>query len=297
MKTAMQPVVVPAGMAQATQPLIINLACTGVIPTRSHSPHVPLSHNEIVDDVARSIELGVQIVHLHARDSRGVQSPDPELYGRLIESIRALPEGKQLIIGVTTSGRDDPEFEPRSRVLDLDGVAKPDMGSLTLSSLNFMKAASINQPDTIRRLAQKMKERGIRPELEVFDSGMANFAKVLLAEGLIEAPLYVNILLGNIAGAQADPLQLAAVLAALPAGCMVSIAGMGRYQLAANGMGLLYAHGVRTGLEDNIWFDQARTVLASNVMLTRRIVAQAELFERPLFERSALRLQLGMSGE
>jgi 3-keto-5-aminohexanoate cleavage enzyme len=78
---------------------------------------------------------------------------------------------------------------------------------------------------------------------------------------------------------------------------MVSIAGIGRYQLAANGMGLLFAHGVRIGLEDNIWFDQARTVPASNLMLTRRIIAQAELFERPLFERSALRQQLGMSGE
>ncbi len=287
----------PAGTNQTAQPLVINVACTGVIPTRAHTPHVPLSHNEIVDDVARCMELGVQIVHLHARDERGVQSPQPERYGRLVESIRALPDGKRLIIGVTTSGRDDPDFETRSRVLDLDGAAKPDMGSLTLSSLNFIRSASINQPDTIRKLAQKMKERGIKPELEVFDAGMANFARVLHSEGLIEGPLYVNVLLGNIAGAQADMLQLSAILAALPPLCMVAIAGIGRFQLAANGMGLLFAHGVRIGLEDNIWFDQARTVPASNVSLTQRIIAQAALLERPLLDRASLRQQLGMPCE
>jgi len=279
---------------QIGQPLTINLACTGVIPTRALSPHVPMTHNEIVDDVARCMELGVQMVHLHARDAAGVQTADPERYGRLVESIRALPDGSALIIGVTTSGRDEPSFESRARVLALSGDAKPDMASLTLGSLNFAQAASVNQPDTIRRLAQRMKERAIKPELEVFDIGMANFAHVLLKEGLIEAPLYVNVLLGNIAGAQPDLMQLAAILAALPQDCFVSIAGLGRFQLCANGMGVLFADGVRVGLEDNVWFDQARTVSASNASLVQRIVDQAELFERPLQSRTALRDRLGL---
>lgn len=277
------------------QPLIINLACTGVIPTRAMSAHVPIAHHEIVEDVARCMALGVQMVHLHARDAHGVQTADPELYGRLVESIRALPDGRSLVIGVTTSGRDDPSFESRARVLELTGDAKPDMASLTLSSLNFAQAASINQPDTIRRLAQRMKDRGIKPELEVFDIGMANFARVLVNEGLVEAPLYVNVLLGNIAGAQPDLIQLAAILAALPQGCLVSIAGLGRFQLAANGMGVLFADGVRVGLEDNIWQDQARTVHASNASLVQRIVAQAALFERPLQTRLGLRARMGMA--
>lgn len=197
---------------RVSEPFIINLACTGVIPTRSMSPHVPISHGEIVDDVARCLELGVQMVHLHARDEEGVQSADPERYGRLVEAIRALPGGRELIVGVTTSGRKDAGFESRSRVLDLAGEAKPDMASLTLSSLNFVQSASVNQPDTIRQLAGRMLERGIKPELEVFDVGMANFARVLLHEGLIRAPLYVNVLLGNIAGAQPDLIQVAAIL-------------------------------------------------------------------------------------
>lgn len=279
---------------RVSEPFIINLACTGVIPTRSMSPHVPLSHGEIVDDVARCLELGVQMVHLHARDAEGVQSADPERYGRLVEAIRALPGGRELIVGVTTSGRKDAGFASRSRVLDLDGDAKPDMASLTLSSLNFIQSASVNQPDTIRQLAGRMLERGIKPELEVFDVGMANFARVLLHEGLIRAPLYVNVLLGNIAGAQPDLIQVAAILAALPPGCIVSVAGLGRFQLGANALGLLVADGVRVGLEDNIWLDSARTVHASNAGLVARVIEQAALLERQPLPVAELRQRLEM---
>lgn len=279
---------------QIGQPLIINLACTGVIPTRAMSPHVPLSHQEIVDDVARCMELGVQMVHLHARDAQGVQSADPELYGRMIESIRALPGGRELVIGVTTSGRTDPGFEARSPVLDLDGDARPDTASLTLGSLNFMQSASVNQPATIRRLAQRMLERGIKPEIEVFDLGMANFARVLLAEGLLQAPLYVNVLMGNIASAQLDMLQLVAIMNALPPGCIVAVAGLGTFQLGANGLGILAADGVRVGLEDNIWLDRKRTVHARNEDLVRRVIQVAELFERPLMSRAQLRQRLAL---
>lgn len=280
---------------QVGVPFIVNLACTGVIPTRAMSAHVPLTHGEIVDDVARALELGVQMVHLHARDAEGVQTSEPQPYARLVEAIRALPGGQELIIGVTTSGRQDASFESRARVLDLDGGAKPDMASLTLSSLNFVQSASVNQPDTIRRLAQRMRERGIKPELEVFDVGMANFARVLLNEGLVEAPLYVNVLLGNIAGAQPDLIQLAAILAALPPGCVVAIAGLGRFQLGANSLGLLVADGVRVGLEDNLWLDQRRTCAASNESLVRRVVAQAALLERPLLPRAEVRNRLGLA--
>lgn len=275
-------------------PFLINLACTGVIPTRAMSAHVPLTHAEIVDDVGRAMEAGVQMIHLHARDAAGVQTSDPQAYGRLVESIRALPGGSELVVCVTTSGRLDAGYEARSRVLDLDGHARPDMASLTLGSLNFMQSASLNQPDTIRRLAQRMQERGIRPELEVFDLGMANFARVLLAEGLVTAPLYVNVLLGNVAGAQADPLQLAAILGALPPGCIVCVAGLGRFQLPANGLGLLLADGVRTGLEDNLWMDAARTQPATNADLVRRVIATGALFGRTLMQRAQVREQLGL---
>lgn len=280
---------------QVGQPLFINLACTGVIPSKAMNRHVPINHGEILDDVAQAMALGVQMVHLHARDADGLQTSDPEPYGHLLEAIRSLPGGNELIVCVTTSGRVDASFAARSRVLELDGRARPDMASLTLSSMNFAQSASLNAPDTIRQLAQRMLERGIRPELEVFDVGMAHFAGVLLKEGLLQAPLYVNVLLGNIAGAQPDLIQLGAILSALPPGCIIAIAGLGRLQLGANGLGLLVADGVRTGLEDNLWFDSSRRVAASNISLVQRVIAQAALFERPLLSRCELRKRLEMA--
>jgi len=276
------------------EPLIINLACTGVIPTKAMTSKVPVSHNEIIDDIAQCMELGIQMVHIHARDAHESHTGDPEPYGRLVESLRKLPNGKQLIVCVTTSGREEPSFEPRSRVLDLDGDAKPDMGSLTLSSLNFVKSASINAPDTIRQLAQRMQERDIKPELEVFDIGMANFISELAKEGLVQAPYYVNILLGNIAGAQPELTQLAAIVSALPEQSIISIAGLGKFQLGANTLGLLVADGVRVGIEDNIWMNQNRTEYASNITLVERIITQADILERPVRDRNNLRKMLDL---
>lgn len=274
---------------------IVNLALTGVIPTKGMTPNVPLTVDEVVQQVGEAIELGVQMVHLHARDDQGVQTSEPERYGRMVEAIRKLPGGRDLVVCVTTSGRLDNSFASRSRVLDLDGDAKPDMGSLTLSSLNFAQSASINEPKVIRELAGHMKARGIKPELEVFDLGMANFIPILAKEGLIEPPFYVNVLLGNLFGAQADPVQLGALLAMMPAGSIVGVAGLGRFQIGANGLGILLADGVRIGLEDNIWFDHGRTELATNAGLVKRVIAQAALFERPLVERKVLRQRLGLS--
>ncbi len=277
-----------------TDPYFINLACTGMLPNRSMSPHVPLNHQEIVDEAGRALELGVQMIHLHARDADGRPTSDPEPFGRMIESIRQLQGGGEVILCVTTSGRNDPAFERRSRVLELGGTMKPDMATLTLSSLNFPQQASINSPETIRALARRMQERNILPELEVFDLGMANFLTVLQREKLVPSQGYVNILLGNIAGAQATPLGFGAITAVLPASLLVGVAGIGRDQLPANVLGLLWADGVRVGIEDNLWQDAARTIPASNGSLIRRLLAMADTFERPLMARLALRQRLGL---
>lgn len=282
-------------MNKLARGLILNMACTGMVPTRAMSPHVPLNHAEIIDDVGRAMELGVQMVHLHARDTAGVPTSEPEPFGRLIESIRELPGGQDLLVCVTTSGRTNPDFENRSRVLDLDGKMKPDMASLTLSSLNFADSASVNAPETIRKLAHKMQARGIRPELEVFDLGMSSFMNVLNSEGVLPEVKYVNVLLGNIAGAQVTFSHLAALWSDMPAGSVCSLAGIGRHQLAANLLGLVMADGVRVGLEDNLWFDHGRKDAATNVRLIARLVYVAQAVQRSLATRAEVR-QLLMTG-
>ena len=158
--------------------LIINFTPTGMIPTKTMTPHVPVSVQEIVEDVLEASELGITMVHLHARDPiSGEPTYKKEIYGEIIEGIRNY--APQLAICVSLSGRNINELELRADPLFLEGSLKPDFGSLTLSSLNFNNTASINSPTMVQDLAAIMKERGIVPELEAFDIGMINYSKYL----------------------------------------------------------------------------------------------------------------------
>lgn len=268
---------------------IINVALTGIVPKKNLTPYVPVNCTEIVEEVAECLELGVQMFHIHARDEAENHTGDPEIYGRIIEHIRKLPNGRDAILCVTTSGRQNSDFLSRSRVLDLDGDMKPDMASLTLSSLNFQNAASVNSPDTIRALANKMLNKGIKPELEVFDLGMANFANVLIKEGLITDVPYINLLLGNLFSAQPTLHEVSAIKMAMPANSVICLAGLGRYQMKSNLLGLVFFDGVRVGIEDNIWFDKNRKVLAKNSDFVRRILDISEIIERSIISREVLK--------
>lgn len=263
-----------------------------MVPTRAQSPHVPLTAAEIAADAARCVALGVSMVHLHARDADGVPTEDPAVYQEIIGAIRA--GNPDVVVVTTTSGRLVNEIERRSATLELEGRFKPDMASLTLGSMNFATSASVNDPKMIAKLAAIMQERGIRPELEVFDTGMVNFAKVLIDKGLIQPPYYFNILLGNPGTAQATLLHLAAIVSELPPQSIWSLAGIGRFQTRANGLGVVMADGVRVGLEDNLWLDAARTQLATNAQLVRRVVDQARALDRPIATPQAARTMLGL---
>jgi len=268
--------------------LIINFTPTGMIPTKEMTPHVPVSVNEIVEDVLKAYELGITMVHLHARDEKtGEPTYKAEVYAKIIEGIRAV--APDLILCVSLSGRTFKEFEQRAEVLRLDGNLKPDMGSLTLSSLNFNRIASVNSPEMIQSLAKEMLKKGILAELEAFDAGMINYAKYLERKGLLVAPHYFNLLLGNIACAQADLLHAGMMTHDLPDNSVWSLAGIGNTQLMMNSVAIAVGGGVRVGLEDNIWFDTKRTKLATNLDLLKRIHGLAEANERNIMKPSQLR--------
>lgn len=253
-----------------TNDLIINFTPTGMIPTKEMTPHVPVSVAEIVEDVHKASEIGVTMVHLHARDPiTGVPTYKKEVYARIVEGIRKY--APELVICLSLSGRDFSEIDKRTEPLMLGGNLKPDMGSLTLSSLNFNKTASVNSPETIISLATIMKEKGIVPELEAFDIGMINYAKYLERKLLIQAPFYFNLLFGNIACSQANLLHSGVMINDLPENSLWSLAGIGNEQLKMNSLSIAVGGGVRVGIEDNIWYDTARTKLATNEDLLRRI--------------------------
>jgi uncharacterized protein (DUF849 family) len=281
-------------MSHSPTPLIINLALTGMVPTKRMTPHVPVSTGEIVEDAARCAELGATMIHVHARDESGAPTHRAEYFAPIVEGIRRIDP--DLVVCVTCSGRFSPELAQRAEVLELTGDAKPDMASLTLGSNNSVTQASVNAPDVIKGLATRMKERGIRPELEVFEPGMVAFGKYLIAKGLIAEPCYVNILLGNLGTAPCDPGMLGAFLSLVPAGWTWGVAGIGQYQLDANMLGVAAGGHVRVGLEDNIWWDRGRTTLATNAMLVGRVARMAEIAERPIATPAEARRLLGLAG-
>jgi len=273
--------------------LIVDFTPTGMIPNKSLTPHVPISVAEIIEDVHLANELGITKVHLHARDS---QTENPtykkEVYAEIIAGIRKY--APNLVICVSLSGRTYNKFEERSDALDLEGYLKPDMGSLTLSSLNFNKIASINTPEMIQDLAAKMKKLGIVAELEAFDAGMINYAKYLITKELLKPPFYFNLLLGNIACAQADILYAGLMIRDLPDNSYWSLAGIGEQQLKMNSVAIAVGGGVRVGLEDNIWFDSSRATLARNIDLLKRIHILAGANERKVMTAEEFRKRMNM---
>jgi uncharacterized protein (DUF849 family) len=272
---------------------ILNFTPTGMIPTKDMSPKVPIAPAEIVEQVLEVSELGVNMVHLHAREPEtGLPTFKEDIYAQIIGGIRS--QNKQLILCVSTSGRFFFEFEKRSEVLNLKGELKPDFGSLTLSSLNFNRQASINTPEMIQDLAKKMLENDIKPELEAFDLGMINYAKYLIRKKLMNPPYYFNLILGNIACAQANLLSLGLMIKELPEGAVWSAGGVGNFQLPTNAMALTAGGGVRVGLEDNIWYNEERTRLASNRDLVERILLIAEAMGLEPYTQSEARKVLGL---
>ena len=270
--------------------VIINFTPTGMIPTKEMTKHVPVTPEEVVEDVRRAVDIGITMVHLHARGQGGAPDYHKEIYAEMIEGIRSFDP--ELVICVSLSGRDFQEFEQRTDCLNLTGKIKPDMGSLTLSSLNFNRVASVNSPEMIQKLAEAMKERGILPELEAFDAGMINYAKYLEKKGLLQPPHYFNLLCGNIACAQPDLLHAGIMIRDLPPDSYWSLAGIGDSQLMMNSIAIAAGGGVRVGLEDNIFFDPERTKLAANADLLERIQRICEASGRGVMSAAEFRKRL-----
>jgi uncharacterized protein (DUF849 family) len=276
----------------AYEPLIVNLAATGMVPTRADNPAVPLMPDEIARD-CRACAAGAAIVHVHARDDEGRPTWRREVYREIIARVRQT--APDLVICVSTSGRFVRGLQERADVLDLDGAEKPEMASLTLGSLNFPRQASVNEPDTIRALADRMRERGIVPELEVFDLGMMDYARYLIERKILREPFYFNFLLGSLGTLSATPLHLSLLAERVPAGATWAAAGIGRFQLRMNALAIAMGGHVRVGLEDNLYMDSGKTRPATNPMLVERIANIARALGRRLATPSEARQRIGLA--
>ena len=241
---------------------IINFVPTGTQTTRDNSL-APLLPSEIIDSVHEANEVGISIVHLHARDEVTLENTyRKEVYQKIIEGIKKhCPE---LLICVSLTGRNFPELEKRAEVLQL----YPDMGSLTMSSLNFPSGASINQPGMILSLIKEMNKYGVQPEIECFDTGMLNHTNYLITKGILKAPYNINIILGNMYNGQCDLGTLSTIKSNLPPNSFTCLGGIGSQQLKSTTYGLLDFDGIRIGLEDNLYYKDKEK--ATNIKLLKR---------------------------
>lgn len=274
--------------------LIINAALTGTVHSPDASPHLPVTPKEIAADARKAVDAGAAIVHLHARDSAGNPTLSPDRYSEIMKRVRsACPEA---VLCISTSGRLEKSTEGRLAVLSLTGDCKPDMASLTIGSLNFPTQASVNDPHTIKQLANRMKEACIKPEIEVFDLGMLDYSRYLIRKGYLEMPLYINVLLGSLGTLAARKNNAEIMRQALPIDTCCSFAGIGRYQERMTRWAVSNGVHVRVGLEDNLFTwkrnDRELTTNQAKVKEVRKLAEQAG---RRIASPSEARAMLGLS--
>lgn len=272
------------------QSVIINFTPTGMIPTKAMTPHVPITPAEIVEQTHAAYEVGITCVHLHARNEQGAPTADPAVYKQIVNGVKKHCPG--LVICLSLSGRNITDQAERAAPLQL----KPDMASLTLSSLNFNKQASINEPETIKFLTEEIVKCGAKPEFEVFDTGMINYAHYLIKKQNLKPPYYFNFIFGGVATAQLHPVLIEYMVQQLPKQSYAALGGIGDYQLKAHQYATGHGLGIRVGLEDNIFWDSGRSRLATNQELITRIHSLAADSSRPVMSSAEFRA-LGFSNQ
>lgn len=254
---------------------IINFCPTGN-QTTSENSLAPIFPTKIIEEVLACYDVGITLVHLHARDEYGANTYKKEAFQRIIEGIKS--NAPDLTIGVSLSGRYVEDQYLRSEVLSL----YPDMASLTMSSLNFPQSASINSPETILWLIEEMNKFGVNTEIECFDTGMLNYTQYLISKGILPPGIYINVIFGNLFNAGVDLANVSAILHHLPKEATICFGGIGKAQLKANVLGLLEVDGVRVGLEDNFYlYDRKK---ATNLELIKRIHRLMEEFNMTLMD-------------
>jgi uncharacterized protein (DUF849 family) len=249
-----------------TQACIITVAITGAVPRKKDNPAVPVTPAEQIESTHEAFEAGASLVHIHVREKDESSSSDPALFAEVQEGVRKHCPG--MIVQFSTGGRGR-DMSERGSMLHLD----PEMASLATGSVNFPTSVYSNPPDFVEDLARTMRDRGIKPEIEIFDLAMLYNAARLVDKGLLEAPAHVQFVLGIPNAMPARRVILDFLLSELDdvlPGATWTAAGVARHQFEVNKWCLELGGHCRTGLEDNLKFDRDR-LAASNAELVARI--------------------------
>lgn len=239
---------------------IISVAVVGSHPTKAMNPAVPYSPQEIADAAVASRKAGAAIVHVHVREpDSGAPTSRLELFAEVVDRIR---QRSDILINLTTSGLNVPGRDVIEERLEPAGL-QPEICSLDVGSMNFGERVFLNPPDWGRAAARRMRELGVKPEIEVFDAGHVRQARVLIDEGVFAPPPFMQLCMGAGWGIEATPESLLFMRNLLPAGVPWSVLGVGRSQLPMIALGLTLGGHVRVGFEDNIYLRRG-VLLKSN---------------------------------
>ncbi|MFI1312334.1 3-keto-5-aminohexanoate cleavage protein [Streptomyces albidoflavus] len=290
-----------------TENVIITCALTGAGDTVRKSPHVPVTPEQIARNAVEAAAAGAAVVHIHVRDPEtGDPSRDPKLYREVVERIKET--GTDVVINLTAGMGGDLVIDPDDPLTHLPGTdlvgglerlphvedLLPDICTLDCGSLNFGDGSNlyVSTPDMLRAGARRIQELGVRPELEIFDTGQLWFAKQLLAEGLLDAPTVFQLCMGVPWGAPADPGVLQSMVNMLPDGARWASFALGRMQMPWVAQSILLGGHVRVGLEDNLYLGKGNK--ATNAQLVERAVTLTESIGARVATPDEARAALGL---
>jgi 3-dehydrocarnitine:acetyl-CoA trimethylamine transferase len=290
--------------------VFITCAVTGAGATADKSELVPVTPQQIAEAAIDAARAGAAVAHVHVRDpATGKGARDPALYRDVVERVRS--SNVDVVINLSAGmggdlvlGGDDAPLPLDPDGTDMVGAAErlahveellPEICTLDCGSMNFAAGGDyvlVNTPGILRAMARRIKELGVRPELEVFDSGHLVLVKELIDDGLIDDPVLIQLCMGIPYGAPDDPTTLMTMVSGLPAGCVFSAFSIGRMQLPYVAMAALAGGNVRVGLEDNIYL--SRGELATNRELVERAVTILEAMNARVLGPDEVRAKLGL---
>lgn len=272
---------------------MITVAPVGGELTREQQPHLPLTPQEVAEEVARSREAGAAMVHLHVRDADGSPTQARERFAEAMDAIRrAAPD---IVVQTSTGGSVGMTEEERAQPLEL----KPEMATLTTGTVNFGDEVFANPYPLVERLFLRMRELGVQPEFEIFDTGMVETAKRLVEDHDTEPrQLHFDLVLGVPGGMAGTTSSIVHMASILPTGASWSATGIGRTHLEVTLAALSLGGHVRTGFEDTIYYSRGR-LATSNAELIGRVARIARESGREIASPDQAReiLGIGLGGE
>ena len=261
---------------------ILTCAVTGNLTKPEMTPYLPITPKQIADSCLGAADAGAAVVHIHVRyPETGKPSMELDHYAEVMHLIKA--QNKELIINLTTGpgGRyvpteGDPKvFAPGTTLCDplkrVEHVAalKPEICSLDLNTMNSGADVVMNTPGNVRKMAKVIREAGVMPELEIFDSGDLNLAKDLIADGTVDGPGLYTFVMGVKYGLNTDPATLLYMRDQLPSGAIWAAFGISRAEFPIAAQAWLLGGHIRVGMEDNIYLEKG-VLCESNAQLVSR---------------------------